>query len=145
MSPRVKINDIINIIRFQSYNSTSYLDKERGELFLISKEQLIAAQEDGGLEDYPEWERAQIKLAREILTDKKCKRYILWTILISRPGLLKLKFCPQNMAVKDSSGLILEITVTDNSQYSPFCRLRSSRCRPCCTYFWPERPRPCSF
>lgn len=50
MSPRVKINDIINIIRFQSYNSTSYLDKERGELFLISKEQLIAAQEDGGLE-----------------------------------------------------------------------------------------------
>ena len=77
MSPRVKISDIINIVGFQSYNSISYIDKERGELFLVSKEQLRAAQEDAGLEDCPEWEREQIKLVREILTDKKGKRYIL--------------------------------------------------------------------
>ena len=77
MSPRVKISDIINIISFQSYNSSYYIDKKRGELFLVSKEQLRAAQEDARLEDYPEWEREQIKLVREILTDKKGKRYIL--------------------------------------------------------------------
>ena len=77
MSPRVKISDIINIISFQSYNTSYYLDREKGEPFLVSKEQLRAAEEDAELEDYPEWEREQIKLAREILTDKKGERYIL--------------------------------------------------------------------
>jgi hypothetical protein len=77
MSSRVKLSDIINIISFQSYNSSSYLDRERGEPFLVSKEQLRVAEDDAELEDYPEWEREQIKLAREILTDKKGERYIL--------------------------------------------------------------------
>jgi hypothetical protein len=77
MSPRVKLSDIINIIGFQSYNSSYYLDREKGEPFLVSKEQLRVAEEDAELEDYPEWEREQIKLARKILTDKKGERYIL--------------------------------------------------------------------
>ena len=77
MSPRVKLNDIINIISFQSNNTSYYLDRKRGELFLVSKEQLRAAEEDSELEDYPEWEREQIKLARDILTDKMGERYIL--------------------------------------------------------------------
>jgi DNA polymerase III alpha subunit len=73
----VKLSDIINIISFQSYNSAYYIDKEKGEPFLVSKEQLRAAEEDVELEDYPEWEREQIKLARAILTDKEGERYIL--------------------------------------------------------------------
>ena len=77
MSPRVKLSDIIDIIGFQSYNSSYYLDREKGEPFLVSKEQLRVAEEDAELEDYPEWEREQIKLARKILTDKKGERYIL--------------------------------------------------------------------
>ena len=77
MNPCVKLSDIINIISFQSYNTSYYLDRERGELFLVSKEQLQAAEEDSELEDYPEWEREQIKLARDILTDKMGERYIL--------------------------------------------------------------------
>jgi len=77
MSSRVKISDIINIISFQSYNSSSYLDRETGEIFLVSKEQLRAAERDAELEDYPKWEREQIELARKILTDKKGERYIL--------------------------------------------------------------------
>ena len=76
MSPRVKLSDIINIIRFQSYNASYYLDKKSGELFLISKEQLRAAKEDTEMEDLPEWKKAQFKLAREILSDKKGKKYI---------------------------------------------------------------------
>ena len=77
MSPRVKISNIINIISSQSYNTSYYLDREKGEPFLVSKDQLRAAEGDAGLEDYPEWEREQIELAQEILTDKKGKRYIL--------------------------------------------------------------------
>jgi len=77
MSPRVKISDIINIVSSQSYNTSYYLDRKKGEPFLVSKEQLRAAEGDAELEDYPEWEREQIKLARKILTDKKGERYIL--------------------------------------------------------------------
>jgi len=77
MSPRVKLSDIIKSIGFQTANTSCYLDKERGELFLIAKEQLHAAEEDVELEDYPDWEKEQIKLARKILADKKGKRYIL--------------------------------------------------------------------
>ena len=77
MSPRVKLSDIINITSFQSPNSLCYLDKEKGGLFLVSKEQLRAAEEDPELEDYSEGEKAQIRLAREILTDKKGERYLL--------------------------------------------------------------------
>jgi hypothetical protein len=73
----VKLSDIINIIGFQSYNSSYYLDREKGEPFLVSKEQLRVAEKDTELEDYREWEREQIKLARKILTDKKGERYIL--------------------------------------------------------------------
>ena len=77
MSPRVKLSDIIKSIGFQTANTSCYLDKERGELFLIPKDQLDAVEEDVELEDYPDWEKEQIKLAREILADKKGKRYIL--------------------------------------------------------------------
>ena len=77
MSPRVKLSDIINIISFQSYNTSYYLDRERGELFLVSKEQLRAAEEGADLEDYSGWEKEQIELTREILTDKKGEKYIL--------------------------------------------------------------------
>ena len=77
MSPRVKLSSIINSIGLQTANTSCYIDKERGELFLIPKEQLHAAEEDVELEDYPDWEKEQIKLTREILADKKGKRYIL--------------------------------------------------------------------
>ena len=76
MSPRVKLSDIINIISFQSYNTSCYLDRERGEIFPVSKEQLRAAMESDELGGYPEWQKDQIKLARKILTDDKQEKYI---------------------------------------------------------------------
>ena len=76
MSPPVKLSDIINVASFQSPNTSCYLDKEKGEPFLISKEQLRAFEEDPELENHSHWDRDQIKLTREILTDKKSERYI---------------------------------------------------------------------
>ena len=73
----MKISNIIKIISSQSYNTSYYLDREKGEPFLVSKEQLRAAEGDAELDDFPEWERAQIELARKILSDEKGKRYIL--------------------------------------------------------------------
>jgi hypothetical protein len=77
MSPRVKLSDIINTISSQSYNSLWYLDKKKGEPFHVSKEQLRAAEEYTGPEDYPELEKEKIKLAREILNDTKGHRFVL--------------------------------------------------------------------
>jgi len=77
MSPRIKISDIIDIIGVQSNNTTYYLDKESGQLFPVSNEQLRTVHKDGELEDYPEWEREQVELVRKILSDEKDERYIL--------------------------------------------------------------------
>ena len=76
MRPRVKVSDIINCISFQSHNSACYLDRERGELFSISKEQLRAAMESDELGGYPELQKEQIQLARKILADEKEEKYI---------------------------------------------------------------------
>jgi hypothetical protein len=81
MSSRVKISDIINIVSFQSHNTSYYLDRVKGKPFLVSKEQLRAAEGDAELEDYPEWEREQIELARKILSDEKGERYILIPVM----------------------------------------------------------------
>ena len=59
MSSRVKLSDIINIISFQSYNTSYYLDRERGELFLVSKEQLRAAEEDAEWKIIPGGKRSR--------------------------------------------------------------------------------------
>jgi len=77
MSPRIKISDIINIISVHSNNTSYYLDKESGQPFPVSNEQLRTVYEDGELEDYPEWEREQVELVRKILSDEKGERYIL--------------------------------------------------------------------
>jgi hypothetical protein len=77
MSPCIKISDIINIISVQSNNTSYYLDKESGQPFAVSNEQLRTVHEDGELEDCPEWEREQVELVRKILSDEKGERYIL--------------------------------------------------------------------
>ena len=76
MRPHVKVSDIIDCISFQAHNTACYLDRERGELFSISKEQLRAAMESDELGGYPEWQKEQIQLARKILADEKEEKYI---------------------------------------------------------------------
>jgi hypothetical protein len=80
MSPRVKISSIIDSISHQTHNTLCYLDRRRGELFLVSKDQLLAAErsaEKGDeLEDYPPWQNEQVELARVILADDKEEKYI---------------------------------------------------------------------
>jgi hypothetical protein len=72
----VKLSAIIDSISSIAHNTSCYLDRERGELFLVSKEQLCAAEKDEQEEDHPEWQKDQIKLARKILTDDKQEKYI---------------------------------------------------------------------
>ncbi len=76
MRPRVNVSDIINCISFQAHNTACYLNRESGELFSISKEQLRAAMESDELGGYPERQKEQIQIARKILADEKEEKYI---------------------------------------------------------------------
>jgi len=69
MALRVKLDDIIEGLECQSDESHSYLDKRTGKVILISDEELCAAENDEPIEDFPDWQHDQIKIAKEILQE----------------------------------------------------------------------------
>ncbi|MBA7522809.1 hypothetical protein ES705_14929 [subsurface metagenome] len=67
MAIRVKLDDIIDGMECQSDESSSFLNKKTGEVVLISDYEMQAAEDDELLEDIPDWEQDQVRIAREIL------------------------------------------------------------------------------
>lgn len=67
MDLNVKLDDIIQGMEFQSDEHHSYLNKTTGEVVTISDEDFHAVEENRPLEDFPEWQRDSIKVAKEIL------------------------------------------------------------------------------
>lgn len=73
MSIKVKLSEIIAGMDSQSDERLSYLNKETGELVSISDYELRIAESGDPLEEYSEWQRDLIKIAKEILEDKENK------------------------------------------------------------------------
>jgi len=69
MSVRVKLSEIIDGIESQSDEYNSYLNKRTGEVVLVSDYEMRAAEEEEPIEDFPEWEQDQVRLAREIIAE----------------------------------------------------------------------------
>lgn len=69
MAIRVKLDDIIEGLEFQSDERHSFLDKRTGEVVSISDEEMQAAEDDEPIEDFPEWQRESIKFAKEVLAE----------------------------------------------------------------------------
>jgi len=69
MSIRVKISDIIDGIESQSDECSSYLNKKTGEVVLISDYEMRAAGEDDPIDDFPDWEQDQVRIARDIISE----------------------------------------------------------------------------
>jgi len=69
MSVRVTIGDIIDGIESQSDECSSYLNKRTGEVVLISDYEMRAAEENDPIEDFPDWEQDQVRVAREIISE----------------------------------------------------------------------------
>jgi len=69
MAIRVKLDDIIDGMECQSDESSSFLNKKTGEVVLISDYEMQAAEDDELLEDMPDWEQDQVRIAREILAE----------------------------------------------------------------------------
>ena len=71
MKKPVKLDEIVEAMESQTYETYAYLNRETGEIILLTDEEIRAVEEDRPLENYPEWQREVIKMAREILHDSK--------------------------------------------------------------------------
>ncbi|OHB80282.1 MAG: hypothetical protein A2Z25_07015 [Planctomycetes bacterium RBG_16_55_9] len=69
MAIRVKLTDIVDGIECQSDENSSFLNKQTGEVILISDYEMRAAEESDPIEDFPDWEQDQVRIAREILAE----------------------------------------------------------------------------
>jgi hypothetical protein len=67
MSLPVKLKDVIDALDASGEELSHYLDKRTGEIFLVTNEEMEAAEEDELISEYPEWQREGILKAREIL------------------------------------------------------------------------------
>ena len=69
MTIRVKLSDITGGMESQSDENSSYLDKETGEIVLISDDEIQAIEDNDSLEDFPDWEQENLSIAREIINE----------------------------------------------------------------------------
>jgi len=69
MAIRVKLDDIIEGLEFQSDESSWFLNKKTGEVVLINDYEMRAAEEGDPIEDFPDWEQDQVRIAREITAE----------------------------------------------------------------------------
>ena len=67
MSVPVELTEIIMGMEGKMDESTSYLDRNAGEVVVFTDQEIRAAEDDEALEDYPEWEREVIQKAREFV------------------------------------------------------------------------------
>lgn len=63
----VKLDDIIEGLEFQSEEHHSYLNKITAQVVTVSDDDFRAVEGEEPLEDFPEWQRDSIKIAKEIL------------------------------------------------------------------------------
>ena len=71
MAIRVKLNDIIEGLEFQSDERHSFLDKRTGEVVSISDEEMQAAEDDEPIEDFPDWQQDLVRIAKEIVDETR--------------------------------------------------------------------------
>ena len=69
MSTLVKLDYIIDGLESQSDESRSFLNKKSGEVVLIADEELNAAEENEPIEDFPDWQQDQVRIAKEIIAE----------------------------------------------------------------------------
>lgn len=64
----VKLNDVIAALEAAGDEHTHYLDKDNGEIVMITNEEMEAAEDDEPISDYPDWQRESILKAREVFS-----------------------------------------------------------------------------
>jgi len=67
MTVPIKRKDIIEGLEFLTDEGSSYLNTVTGEVVYVTTEELRAAEEEEPLEDFPEWQHANIRIAKDLL------------------------------------------------------------------------------
>ena len=67
----IKLIEIIEAMEFQSDETGAYLNRRTGEIVTISEEEFDAVEDQDSLENNPEWEQDNIRIAREILDNEE--------------------------------------------------------------------------
>lgn len=75
MQKPVSLAKIVEALDFQMETSSSYLDRDTGEIHLLGEEELAAAEEGRDLSEYPEWQREIVEQARAVVEDTR-QRYL---------------------------------------------------------------------
>ena len=69
MPAAVHLNDIIDALEMQSDESISYLDRDAGQVVVVSEEVLREAEEGGDAEpDLPRWQKDEWEIAQRIVS-----------------------------------------------------------------------------
>jgi len=68
MKTIVSIKDVVNEIDALSEEHSAFLNRRTGELLTLSTEELSAAEEDDGIDDYPEWQQDMIIKAKRVIS-----------------------------------------------------------------------------
>jgi len=66
MALRSKLDDIIDGLESQSFESYSFLNKKTGQVILITEEEMRAVEDGEPIEDFPQWQQDSVKIAKEI-------------------------------------------------------------------------------
>ena len=70
MNPPIKLSEIIEAIDLQSDEMVAYLDTRTGQIITISDEEARAVEEGDPLDDYPEWQQDNIRIAIDFLENE---------------------------------------------------------------------------
>src|SRR5260370_22204396 len=68
---RVKLNEVVEALESATEELAHYLDKRTGEIILLTRDDLRAAEEDDLISEYPDWQRESILKAREVLKESE--------------------------------------------------------------------------
>jgi hypothetical protein len=72
MAILVKIKDLVDALEMQNEESAAFLDRETGEVHVVSDETMrIAEHDSAGHDALAEWEQVEVELARRILDNDR--------------------------------------------------------------------------
>ena len=76
---KLKLQDLIDAISLQFDDSNQLLDRNTGEIFLVSDEDMRLAEnihQDSDLSDLPDWQKETLRLARDVIMQEGTGKYI---------------------------------------------------------------------
>lgn len=69
MCKPIELDVIVQEMDFQSNETRSFFNKKTTEIINIMDEELVAAEDDEPIENFPDWQHENIKIAKEILEE----------------------------------------------------------------------------